>query len=133
MAGQVHEAQRHLEDALSIDSSGDLVVVACGRSSAELVGFEWQGPHRFVFRAGLDGADLELLEIICTEPIAERFSDLLLVSGDAIFTDAIAQLGAEGVNVTVASRPEAFSRRLRMAASNTILLRIEAQTMMEAV
>lgn len=129
---QVREAQAQLVEACALNASQDQVVVACGRASAEVVGFEWCGPHRFVFRAGIDGADLELLELIDSERIAERFTDLLLVSGDAIFTDAIARLGAAGVNVTIASRPESLSRRMRLAASHTIELHSETQTFLEA-
>ena len=60
------------------------------------------------------------------------FTDVLLVSGDAIFTDAVAALGAQGVTVTVASRPESLSRRLRMAASHTIELDYESDSVLEA-
>ena len=60
------------------------------------------------------------------------FTDVLLVAGDAIFTDAVAALGAQGVTVTVASRPESLSRRLRMAASHTIELDYESDSVLEA-
>lgn len=132
MAQQVHNVQRTLTDAAFFDSEVDHVVVASGRASAEVAGFAWSGKRRFLFRPGIDGADLALLTILETERIAERFSDVLLVSGDAIFTDAVAKLATQGVCVTVASRPESFSRRLRMAASRDIELAYLTDPILEA-
>lgn len=80
------------------------------------------GSSRLRVRSGPDGADLELLEVLTTEHIAERFAQVVLVSGDGIFTDAVARLEAAGVPVTVVSRPEACSTRLALAASRTIYL-----------
>lgn len=132
MAQQVRDAQYVLTEVAALDFDVDHIVVASGRASAEIAGFEWSGQRRFVFRPGIDGADLELLAILETERIADRFTDVLLVSGDAIFTDAVAALGAQGVTVTVASRPESLSRRLRMAASHTIELNYESDSVLEA-
>jgi hypothetical protein len=129
---QVHDAQAALTGALALDDGVDHIVVACGRDSATCTGFAWEGNRRFVFRPGIDGADLKLLEILETENIADRYSEVLLVSGDGIFTDAVATLERQKVAVTVVSRPEALSRRLRLAASNTINLYCEPSQLLEA-
>lgn len=132
MASQVHAAQAAIGAAIGT-REGDQIVLACGQSSASLVGFEWEGPRRFRFRRGIDGADLELLDVLESEQVGERFTEVLLASGDGIFTDAVSWLAyTSGTEVTVVSRPEACSRSLRMAAKNIIYLDFEQNTLMEA-
>jgi hypothetical protein len=69
-----------------------------------------------------DGADLELLDVLTTEHIEERFDEVVLVSGDGIFAEAVARFGSAGVTVTVASWAESLSTRLRLAAGRTVYL-----------
>lgn len=71
-------------------------------------------------RSGPDGADLALLEVLEGEHVAERFAEVVLVSGDGKFTDEVASLGTQGVRVTVLARRGGLSRRLRMAAAESI-------------
>lgn len=80
----------------------------------------WDGP-RIVMRSGPDGADLALLEVLQGERIAERFDELVLVSGDGIFAEVVARLAAEGVKTTVVAHHGGLSKRLRLAAANTFL------------
>lgn len=114
-----------------MDFEADHIILATGRASAKYAGFEWGDKRRFLFRSGVNGADLELLDVLENERIVGRFSDLVLVSGDAIFAESVAALGAQGVTVTVVARTEALSRRLRMAASQTIELSYEADPFSE--
>lgn len=108
-------------------------MVACGRRSVDAVGFEWEGARRLRFRAGINGADLELLDILETEHIGERFAQVVLVSGDGIFADAVSLLALRtGTHVTVVSRSDACSRRLRMAANNVLYLDLDPNASMEA-
>lgn len=131
VAEQVRVAQAALTAVIG-RRADDHVVLACGRFSVDVAGFEWQGPRRIVFRSGPDGADLELLEVLETERVGERFNQIVLVSGDGIFSDVVANLGAAGVDVTVVSRPEACSRVLRMAAARTLDLLYDADYFLEA-
>lgn len=132
MATQVHAAQSAIEAVVS-PRVDDQLVLACGRFSVGIVGFEWAGPHRLKFRSGVDGADLELLDVLESECVGERFAELVLVSGDGIFTDAISRLAmASGIDVTVASRPDACSRRLRMAAKSVLHIDFDPSAFMEA-
>jgi hypothetical protein len=75
---------------------------------------------RLVMRSGKNGADLALLEVLECENIEERFGQVVLVSGDGIFTESVARLGSCGVRVTVVAREGSLSRRLRMAASESL-------------
>ena len=100
---------------------GDLVVIACSHHAYRAVGWEWRRA-RHLRRSGKDGADLALLDVITGERVAERFRHVVVGSGDGIFTDAVAWLGAAGVHVTVVSRPESLSLALRLAARQHVLL-----------
>jgi hypothetical protein len=93
----------------------DHVIVSCNHGAYITVGWVWPGARRLV-RSGLNGADLALLDVLARERVAERFSTVFVGSGDGLFADAVASLGAIGVDVTVVSRPEALSRRLELAA-----------------
>ncbi len=73
-------------------------------------------------RSGENGADLELLDVLTTERIEERFDEVVLVSGDGLFTDVVAQLGRCGVEVTVAAWATGMSARLRLAAGRVVYL-----------
>ncbi|MHB1819881.1 MAG: NYN domain-containing protein [Streptosporangiaceae bacterium] len=77
---------------------------------------------RLLVRSGANGADLVLLGVMQTERIAQRFDEVVLVSGDGIFADTVAALGTLGVTVTVASWASCLSARLRLAAARTIYL-----------
>ncbi|MGC9221648.1 MAG: NYN domain-containing protein [Solirubrobacteraceae bacterium] len=76
---------------------------------------------RLRVRSGCDGADLELLRVLETERISDRFDEVVLVSGDGIFTDEVARLGGLGVRVTVVAWSHCLAARLRMAASRVLL------------
>jgi hypothetical protein len=75
---------------------------------------------RIVVRSGENGADLALLDVMESENIHQRFEELVLISGDGIFTEEVSRLGALGVHVTVVGHHEGVSKRLSMAASETL-------------
>jgi hypothetical protein len=77
---------------------------------------------RVRIRSGQNGADLALLDVMEYERIEQRFDEIVLVSGDGIFADVVARLGAVGARVTVASWAESLSTRLRLAAARVIYL-----------
>jgi hypothetical protein len=62
------------------------------------------------------------------ENIAERFTQVAIGSGDHLFAEEAARLAAQGVWVTVVSRPRSLSRQLELAAREVIFL----DTMAEA-
>ncbi len=98
---------------------GDLVVVACNHGAFPAVGWGWPGA-RLLVRSGENGADQALLDILRYERVEDRFETVVVASGDHIFTGAVAWLAGIGVSVTVISRSEALSRRLRMAACQVL-------------
>ena len=105
---------------------GDQVVVATSRFNARNTWFSWGMGARRLTRSGENGADLALLGVIETERLAERFGRVVIGSGDGIFAEAAARLLADGTAVTVISRPESISRRLRMAVGDVRLIESDA-------
>ena len=76
---------------------------------------------QYVVNSGPDGADLALLGEIDALRI-DRYDEIVLVSGDGIFADAIASLARQGARVTVVAHYGHCSSRLRLAAARTIYL-----------
>lgn len=115
----VHAVRSQVESAIAV-VPGDIVVIGTCHLGLPAVGFTWTSA-RYVLGSGPDGADLALLEVL-RENIESRFSEAVIVSGDGIFAGRAAQLAAVGVTITVASRPEALSNRLRMAAHQVVYI-----------
>jgi len=98
----------------------DHVVLATGPTAAPTAWFAW-GPARRLVRAGIDGADQALLEVIALEALANRYTRVVVGSGDGIFTDAcrVLQLSC---TVTVVCRRESLSAQLSRAVRDVRFL-----------
>lgn len=97
----------------------DQVIVACNHGALLAVGCGW--PHsRYLVRSGPDGADLALLGVLDHEGVEDRFDEVVLGSGDGIFTSAVVALHRSGIPVTVVSRPGSLSNQLRMVATHVM-------------
>ncbi|RNL78479.1 NYN domain-containing protein [Nocardioides marmorisolisilvae] len=117
---QAAAAHRCVTSAVAM-RPGEQVIIGTSHVGLLSSGIGWRGP-RMVVRSGKDGADLALLEVLKDEHIEERFDEVVIVSGDGIFTDAVLVLREAGVFVTVVSRNDACSKRLRLAADQTVLV-----------
>ena len=118
--GLAQWARNIIETAVSI-ADDEQVVVAMSHVGLLNTSAAWP-TARLRVRSGQDGADRELLQVLQTERIAERFDEVVLVSGDGIFTDVVSRLGGQGVRVTAVAWKHCMSARLRLAASATVLL-----------
>ena len=117
-------AQSQLREVIGLANHDQVVIGTCHLGLLSIyVG--WDGAPRFEVRSGEDGADLALLEVLTGENLESRYDEVVLVSGDGIFTEAVAALAAAGVRVTVVYRTKSCSRRLRLAAGRSILLDAE--------
>ena len=103
---------------------GDLVEVACNHGAFAPVRFGWP-EAKLRLRSGEHGAELELLDVIAREHVQDRFAEVVVGSGDGLFTDAVARLGNLGVEVTVVANRRALSRRLRFAARHVVIFDTE--------
>lgn len=117
-AGDVTCAQ-HLIASLIGPINSDLATVGVSHMGMFSVHQSWGGA-RMLVQSGPDGADLKLLEELCHDDIASRFDEVVLISGDGIFTESVAKLTARSVKVTVVAPSDGCSRRLEMAANATI-------------
>jgi hypothetical protein len=102
----------------------DLIVMATSHYAAPVAWFAWQNVRRVV-RSGPDGADLALIEVLETERVAERFEEVIIASGDGIFTEPSARLQAAGCHVTIVYQPGTLSRRLAFAVRDRISLPVD--------
>ena len=109
-----------IANAIDLDDR-DHVVVGVGPSSLLASGASHLGA-RFVLGRGLSGADRALVEVLRDERVADRFGEVVIVSGDGIFADTAADLAMHGVRVTVVCRSGHVSSRLRLAAARVVLL-----------
>jgi len=110
---------RDLYGELGLAKTGDLVVIACNHG-AELAAHAGWSSVRVVARSGPNGADLALLKVLAEENVPERFGEVVLCSGDGIFSEALGRLAAQGVKTTVVSRGDSLSVQLRLAAGSVI-------------
>lgn len=107
-------------EAIGLES-GEQVVIGVGPSSLLSAGTGCPRA-RCVMGRGINGADLALIEVLREERIADRFTEVVIVSGDGAFAEVAAWLGSSGVSVTVVARAGTLSSRLRLAANQIILL-----------
>jgi hypothetical protein len=101
---------------------GDHAIVGtgCNGKHAFAVQSKWN-PFRVVRRPGPDGADEALIEAALTEADRGRYTNFVIGSGDHRFADLHDLLSERGYPVTVVSRPQALSRRLRSLAGDRVL------------
>jgi hypothetical protein len=90
-------------------------IVACSHHAAPVVAFTFPSAG-LRWRSGPDGADLALLDVIEYERVDARFEQVIICSGDGIFSGAAGWLASRGVAVTVISLPGHLAARLELAA-----------------
>lgn len=113
-------ARNFVDGALGLSGS-DLVVVGASHSSNLIsAGAGWMGP-RWVFGRGHDGADKALVKA-AGEYAVETFEEVVIISGDGIFTDVADSISSQGVIVSVVALKGHLSHRLAKAASSIRLV-----------
>jgi hypothetical protein len=104
--------------ALGVD---DHVIMASNHLALVNAALGW--PHaRYRVRSGPDGADLELLDVLESENVAARFTQVVIGSGDGLFGHAAQVLMDSGIRVTVVSRWGSLAPRLEQAAMDVVYL-----------
>lgn len=100
----------------------DHVVVACSHHCARRVWFEWDPSARRLVRSGHNGADSALLDLLAAEHPEERYTRIVIGSGDGAFAEVAATLTDAGVDVEVVAPPTGISGRLRASGAHVRLL-----------
>lgn len=101
---------------------GDLAVVATNRLLHREIAFDLPSHLRALPVIGRDGADLALLGWTSPDDVAHRFDRLVVGSGDHAFVDLVAGTTALGTPAWVVGRDGGIARRLRAAATRTVVL-----------
>ncbi|MGB3414140.1 MAG: NYN domain-containing protein [Microbacteriaceae bacterium] len=114
----IEKAQTLLETLIRI-KAGDQMIIACDVNNIANVGFTWRGNFELRMGQGKDGADLELLEELENGQLADRFENVIVVSGDHIYAPSLRILEAQGVNTRVISHSANISAELYISCKNT--------------
>lgn len=112
--GQARWCRRTLAPWLNIGLH-DQVVIAADARTVTNVYLAWPEARILAGRFH-DGADFRLLGVM-DEDLAERYTELVLVSGDRIFAEKVSELAGQGLPTHVYSHAAALSKRLRFAAT----------------
>lgn len=103
----------------------DHVVIASGRRLLMAAGLAWPGA-RLLLGAGLDGADLALLDASPPAAVAAAYDRVVFGSGDGIFAARASELRRAGLVVAVVSLSESLAIDLRDSAALVRRLRVAA-------
>ena len=99
----------------------DQIILASAHISVVALGVGWPR-QRYEMNSGPDGADIRLARIVVEENLHGRFDHVYMGSGDGGLAPFAGYLASAGVPVTVVSRIQSLSPRMRLAASNVIYL-----------
>lgn len=116
----IHAAQRFVTAEFK-PSNHDLIVIGTSHTSNFMnAGMAWRGARQVIGR-GHDGADLALLSSI-DEYDVESFEEIVIMSGDGIFAEAVDEIASRGVIVTVVSIGCSLSKKLAHVAPRVHLV-----------
>ncbi len=107
-----------LEELLCVSdySDGDHVVVAAEAVLARTAFFSIPVPSRKLVGRGPDGADNALAEFVPADHIVDRYSRLVVASGDGRFADLVGQVQRVRSMAEVYGRPSSIARSLESVA-----------------
>lgn len=118
---QVERLRQDYLTAVPVGPHDLIVLAASGVNSGMAMGMAWPGA-RLRWMLGVDGADNCLLDVITEENVAERFTHLIVGSGDHAFTAAVKELADKEVHITVVTGLGQVSADLYRAAHSHIQL-----------
>ncbi|MBR3327509.1 MAG: hypothetical protein IKG22_09345 [Atopobiaceae bacterium] len=96
--------------------SNDLTVLGVSHKNNLFPAHAWDGA-RVVIREGHDGADLALEDVLSNENVEGRFGEVVIVSGDGLFSGQAFRLRSLGVRVTVDARARQLARVLAFSCT----------------
>lgn len=109
-------AKRQVAEAIAL-KEGEQVIVGATHRSVLAVQMVWP-QSRIITGPSPEDVQDEILQVLREERIPERFDELVLASGNGVYAQAVASLGASSVEVTAVAWPENLSKRLRMAVAH---------------
>ena len=100
---QAREVRREIERRAHLPEGSHVVVGTSSGVGLVRAGRVWPSARR-VWRRGRDGADLALIDVLETENVVERYTHVVIASGDAAFAVPARSLRQAGVTVAVIAR-----------------------------
>jgi len=94
----------------------DFVVIGVSHSNNVFPSHVWESA-RIVLKKGHNGADAALKNVLKSERIVDRFSEVVIVSGDGAFAEEAGSLRSLGVAVTIHAEAIRVAKRLLRSAS----------------
>jgi len=122
---QVKVARQRYMD-MGLWREGDQVVVASSTGNYPSSAYGWSNA-RYLTRDGKDGADLCLAEVMTDENLENRYSRIIVASGDGGLAPFVAELARSGVHTVVVSYSDRLSRKMRLAAHKCVVLTPELE------
>lgn len=120
-AGTINEGScRNVRDRIEKTyhpGSSDLTVIGVSHKNNLFPAHAWDGA-RVVLKEGHNGADLALENVLSTENVEARFGEVVIVSGDSLFSAQARRLKSLGIRVTVDSRARQLARVLAFSCSS---------------
>lgn len=107
-------------------SESDLVVIGTSHSSNLLYSEIGWPSARQVIMLGHDGADKALIDVVAEYRI-ETFVEVVLLSGDGIFSGVVETIRRSGVSVTVSSLARSLSGSLASVATRVHTLSVPSR------
>ena len=98
----------------------DLTIIGVSHKNNFFTAHAWGGA-RVILKEGHDGADLALEGVLATENVEARFGEVVIVSGDGMFSNQASRLKSLGVTVTVDARARQLARVLAFSCSSVRL------------
>ena len=98
----------------------DLTVIGVSHKNNLFPAHAWDGA-RVVLKEGHDGADLALESVLSSENVESCFGEVVIVSGDGLFSRQASRLRSLGVRITVDARARQLARLLAFSCSSVRL------------
>ena len=102
-------------------TGNDFVVLGISHPANAFPAKAWP-KSRLVMKKGHDGADLALKNVLTTENVAKRFSEVIIISGDGTFAQEAMMLRALGTRVVVDAESANIAKDL-VKSADTIIFR----------
>ena len=117
--GSCMRVKRRIESVYQ-PNPGDLTVIGVSHRNNVFPAHAWEGA-RIVLQEGHDGADLALAKVLSSENVEGRFGEVVIVSGDGLFSEQASRLKSLGVRVIVDARARQLARVLAFSCSSVRL------------
>lgn len=112
--------------------SDEHAIIAVGYSAGLFPAAQAFPGKSLAVRYGASGADLALIDAVDASHVARRYDEVVIVSGDGIFSGLAAEIASRGGKVIAVGHPGGVAARLRLAVHEVIYFRSTYDLSLEA-